>query len=85
MSRRTIISLAASIIVGIACIATVSTDAFAYRADVGRAGVGRAGVHHGGVHHGAAVRRGVAVGAGAAAAGAYHAPRCGFLPLPPCY
>jgi hypothetical protein len=27
----------------------------------------------------------VAVGAGAAAAGAYHAPRCGFLPLPPCY
>ena len=80
MSRRTIISLAASIIVGIACIATVSTDAFAYRA-----GVGRAGVHHDGVHHGAAVRRGVAVGAGAAAAGAYHAPRCGFLPLPPCY
>ena len=85
MSRRTIISLAASIIVGIACIATVSTDAFAYRAGVGRAGVGRAGVHHGGVHHGAAIRRGVAVGAGAAAAGAYHAPRCGFLPLPPCY
>jgi hypothetical protein len=85
MSRRTIISLAAPIIVGIACIATVSTDAFAYRAGVGRAGVGRAGVHHGGVHHGAAVRRGVAVGAGAAAAGAYHAPRCGFLPLPPCY
>jgi hypothetical protein len=85
MSRRTIVSLAASIIVGIACIATVSTDAFAYRAGVVRAGVGRAGVHHGGVHHGAAVRRGVAVGAGAAAAGAYHAPRCGFLPLPPCY
>jgi hypothetical protein len=85
MSRRTIVSLAASIIVGIACIASVSTDAFAYRA-----GVGRAGVHHGGVHHGAAVRRGVAVGAGAATAGAaavgaYHAPRCGFLPLPPCY
>jgi len=80
MPRRTGISLAASIIVGIACIATVSTDAFAYRA-----GVGRAGVHRGGVHHGAAVRRGVAVGAGAAAAGAYHAPRCGFLPLPPCY
>ena len=85
MSRRTLISVAASVIVGIACIATVSTDAFAYRAGVGRAGVGRAGVHHGGVHHGAAVRRGVAVGAGAAAAGAYHAPRCGFLPLPPCY
>jgi hypothetical protein len=86
MSRRTIVSLAAFIIVGIACIATVSTDAFAYRAGVGRAGVGRAGIHHAGVHHhGAAVRRGAAVGVGAAsagvaAAGAYHAPRCGFLP-----
>jgi len=78
MSRRTIVSRAASIIVAIVWLAT-STDAFAYRA-----GVGRAGIHHGGIHHGA-VRRGVAVGAGGAAAGAYHAPRCGFLPLPPCY
>jgi hypothetical protein len=82
MSRRTLISLAASVIVGIACIATVSTDAFAYRRGVG---VGRAGVYHGGVHRGglyrgavyrggvyrgAAVRRGVAVGVGAAAVGA---------------
>lgn len=86
MSRRTIISLAASVIIGIACVATVSTDAFAYR----RGGVARAGVYHGGVHRagvyrggvyrggayragvyrGAAVRRGVAVGAGAAAVGA---------------
>jgi hypothetical protein len=83
MSRRTIVSLAASVIIGIACIATVSTDAFAYRA-----GEGRAGIHHGGVHHAVAVRRGVGAGvatAGAAAVGAYHAPRCGFLPLPPCY
>jgi len=31
MSRRTLISLAASVIVGIACIVTVSTDAFARR------------------------------------------------------
>ena len=92
MSRRTLISLAASLVVGIACIATISTDAFAYRRGVG---VGRAGVYHGGVHRGAvyrggvyrgvAVRRGVAVGVGAAAAGAYYAPRCGYYPNPPCY
>lgn len=92
MSRRTLISLAASGIVGIACAATISTDAFAYRrgVGVGRVGVGRAGVYHGGVYRGAAVRRGVAVGVGAAAvgaaaAGAYYAPRCGYYPNPPCY
>jgi hypothetical protein len=97
MSRRTIISSAASVIVGIACIATISTDALAYRA--GRVGVGRAGVYHGGayrggVYRGAAVRRGVAVGVGAAAVGAaaygaygghYNTPRCGYQPYPPCY
>lgn len=93
MSRRTIISLAASVIIGIGCIATVSTDAFAYRG--GRAGVGRVGGYHGGVHHagvyrGAAVRRGVAVGVGAAAVGAaaygaYGAQRCGYYPYPACY
>jgi hypothetical protein len=27
----------------------------------------------------------VAVGVGAAAAGAYYAPRCGYYPNPPCY
>jgi hypothetical protein len=96
MSRRTIFSLAASVIIGIACVATISTDAFAYRG--GRVGVGRAGVYHGGayrggVYRGAAVRRGVAVGVGAAAVGAaaygayggYYAPRCGYYPNPPCY
>ena len=87
MSRRTLISLAATVIVGIVCIATISTDAFAYRRGVG---VGRAGVYHGGVYRGAAVRRGAAVGVGAAAvgaaaAGAYYAPRCGYYPNPPCY
>jgi hypothetical protein len=81
MSRRTLISLAATAIVGIVCIATISTDAFAYRRGVG---VGRAGVYHGDVYRGAAVRRGVAVGVGAAAAGAYYAPRCGYYPNPPC-
>jgi hypothetical protein len=34
MSRRTLISLAATAIVGIVCIATISTDAFAYRRGV---------------------------------------------------
>jgi hypothetical protein len=77
MSRRTIISLAASVIISIGCIATISTDAFAYRRGVS---VGRAGVYHGGVYRGAAVRRGVAVGVGAAAvgaaaAGAYYPPK----------
>lgn len=93
MSRRTIFSSTASIIVGIACVAMISNDAFAYRG--GRAGVGRVGVHHGGayragVYRGAAVRRGVAVGVGAvavgaAAYGAYGAPRCGYYPYPACY
>jgi hypothetical protein len=102
MSRRTLIALAASVIVGIVLIATVSTDAFARRGGGGgRAG---AGIHHGGVHHGAvhrggvyrgaAVRRGVAVGVGAAAVGAagaygaygaYGAQRCGYYPYPACY
>ena len=95
MSRRTIISLAASVIIGIGCIATISTDAFAYRGG-GRVGVGRVGVHHGGIHHGgvyrgAVVRRGVAVGVGAAAVGAAAygaygaAQRCGYYPYPACY
>jgi hypothetical protein len=94
MSRRTIFSVTASIFVGIACIAMISTDALAYRggrAGVGRAGVHHAGVHHGGVYRGAAVRRGVAVGVGAAAVGAAAygaygaAPSCGYYPYPPCY
>ena len=90
MSRRTIFSLVASVIIGIGCVATISTDALAYR--VGRVGVGRAGVYHGGayrggVYRGSAVRRGVAVGVGAAAVGAaaagaygsyYNTPRCGY-------
>ena len=96
MSRRTIFSLAASAIIGIACVATISTDAFAYRG--GRAGVGRAGYHggayrgaayRGGVYRGAAVRRGVAVGVGAAAVGAAaygaYGHTCGYYPNPPCY
>ena len=92
MSSRFIVSLAASAIVGIVCIATISTDAFAYRrgVGVGRVGVYHGGVYRGGVYRGAAVRRGVAVGVGAAAvgaaaAGAYGAYRCGYYPYGPCY
>jgi hypothetical protein len=91
MSRRTIYSLALSVIFGIGFIATISTDASAYY----RRGVGvyRGGVYRGGVYRG--VRPGVALGlgaaaVGAAAAGAYYAPRyyapaCGYYPYPPCY
>lgn len=92
MLHRTLVSIAATIVLSVACIATISTDAFAYRrgVGVGRAGVYHGGVYRGGVYRGAAVRRGVAVGVGAAAvgaaaAGAYYAPRCGYYPNPPCY
>jgi len=86
MSGRIMMSLAASIIIGIGCMAMISTDAFAFRGG-GRAGVGHAGVgvHHAGVHHGGvAVRRGVAVGVGAAAAAGAYA-HCGYAPYPACY
>ena len=92
MSRRTILSLIASVIIGIGFVGTISTDASAYY----RRGVGvyRGGVYRGGVSRG--VRPGVAIGigaaaVGAAAAGAYYAPRyyapqaCGYYPYPPCY
>jgi hypothetical protein len=75
------ISIAATAILGIAC---VSTDALARGGRAGHAG----GVHHGGVAHGAYVRRGVAVGVGAAAVGAtryYNSNACGYYPYPPCY
>jgi hypothetical protein len=86
MSRRTIMSLAASVMFGIGFILTVSTDASAYRGGF-RGGVYRGGVYRGGVYRGGfyrGVRPGVAVGigaaavgaaaVGAAAAGAYYAP-----------
>src|SRR5207247_7655628 len=68
LSRRTIIALAASVILGIGFIGTISTDASAYRGGVYRGGVYRGGVYRGGVYRG--VRPGVAVGIGAAAVGA---------------
>ena len=94
MSRRTLISLCASIILGIGCAAMISNDAFAYRAAYrGGAVAYRGGAYRGAAYRGAAVRRGVAVGVGAAAVGAaaygaygaYGAYRCGYYPYQPCY
>ena len=94
MSYRTVISVAAAAILGIACI---STDALAYRgrAHVGgvhAGGVRVGGVYHGGVYHGGVyrhgyVRPGVAVGIGAAVAAPhiYNRAACGYYPYPPCY
>lgn len=83
MSR--LLSLAASAIIGIGFLGTISTDASAYRAGVYRGGVYRGGVYRGGVYRG--VRPGVAVGigaaaVGAAAAGAYYAPGYYGAPAP---
>jgi hypothetical protein len=92
MSYRTVISIAAAAVLGIAC---VSTDALAYRGGARAGGVRVGGVHagyRGGAYHGAYVGRGVGVGIGAAAVGAaVVAPRyynnvvCGYYPNPPCY
>jgi hypothetical protein len=88
MSYRTVASIAAAAILGIACI---STDAFARGGARVGGGVHRAGVYHGGAYRGAAVRRGVAVGVGAAAVGAavaapryYNSTQCGYYGYPPC-
>jgi hypothetical protein len=89
MSYRTVISVAAAAILGIAC---VSTDALAYRGGA-RAGGARAGGYHGGAYRGGYARRGVGVGVGvgAAAVGAaivapryYNSAGCGYYPYPPC-
>ena len=93
MSYRTVISIAAAAILG---IAFVSTDALAYRGGVRVGGVHAGGVRVGGVHRGGAyrgayVRPGVAVGVGAAVGAAVAAPylynraACGYYPYPPCY
>lgn len=91
MSYRTVISIAAAAIFGIAC---VSTDALAFRG-AGRAGGARVGgVYRGGAYRGGYARRGVGVGVGigaAAVGSAVVAPRyynravCGYYPYPPCY
>lgn len=75
MSRRTLILLAASAIIGVACIATASTDAFAYRrgVGVGHAGGYQGGVARGGVYRGGVARAGVYRG-GVYRGGVYGAP-----------
>jgi hypothetical protein len=92
MPYRTIISIAVAAVLGIACFAT---DALAYRAVYRGGGVHVAGVYRGGayrgagVYRGAYVRRGVAVGVGAATVVAprhyYNSAACGYHPSPPCY
>jgi hypothetical protein len=90
MSYRTVISIAAAAVLGIAC---VSTEALAYRGGA-RAGGVRVGGVHAGYRGGAYARRGVGVGVGlgtAAVGAAIVAPRyynsvgCGYYPNPPCY
>ena len=98
MSYRTVISIAAAAMLGIAC---VSTDALARGG--GRAGGFHGGARAGGFHAGGArvgggyrggyARRGVGVGVGlgAGAVGAavlapryYNSVGCGIYPNPPC-
>jgi hypothetical protein len=86
MSYRTVISIAAATVLGVAC---VSTDALAYRAVYRGGGVHVGGVYRGVAHRGAYVRRGVGVGAAAAGAAAiapryYNTAGCGYSPYPPC-
>jgi hypothetical protein len=84
MSYRTIASVAAAAIIGIAC---VSTDALA-RGGRGGGLHHAGGVHHAGAYHGGAyVRRGVgaaAVGAAAVGGAMYNRAQCGYYPYPPC-
>lgn len=86
MSLRIIISLAVVSTLG---VASVSTDAFAWRGGVYRGGVARGGIYRGGVAWRGGYRPGLAVGAaaiGAAAAAPYYGrPACGYYPYPPCY
>jgi hypothetical protein len=93
MTYRTVISVAAAALLGIAC---VSTDAMAYRGGVRAGGARVGGVYRGGAYRGGYVGRGVGVGVGvgvgAAAVGAaivapryYNSVACGYYPNPPCY
>jgi len=91
MSSRTIVAAVAALVLG---VASLSTDALAFRG--GARGVyhgGRYGRHGGYAYHRGYWRPGVGVGAaaagaavGAAAAGSYYnRAACGYYPNPPCY
>ena len=56
MSLRTIVSIAASVIIGIACIATVSTNTFAR--DAGMTRLNHNPTHHHTINHGRAAHPG---------------------------
>ena len=79
MPYRRIFLLAASVIIGIACAATASSDAFAYL----RGGYERAQAHQETAQRVVPAHRGAALGVPGRAksdAGAHHAPRCGQSP-----
>ena len=89
MSRRSTI---AAIVIGTACIVTISSDAIA-RPGRGVGGVGGPGVGVGrpgvgvgrpGVGVGRPVARGAAVGVAVGTGAAYARPRCGYNPYPAC-
>jgi hypothetical protein len=89
MSRRSMVSLAATVIIGSASIVTISNDASAYSSSgipIWQPGAYRGGGNRG-VYYRGGRYRGVApaVAVGAIAAGAYYAPRCGYYPYRPCY
>jgi hypothetical protein len=94
MAYRTILSIAAAAVFG---IAGVSTDALAYYRGGGRVG-GYHGAYRGawrggyarpgwgvGVGVGAAAIGAAAVGAAIAAPNYYNTVTCGYYPYPPCY
>jgi hypothetical protein len=92
MRCQTILSFITASAVAIASLTITSDAAFAFRG--GRGGARHVGGYHGGAHHHhayrAPIRHRVAVGVGAAAAGAagayyYGQPQCGYQPYPPCY
>jgi hypothetical protein len=88
MSRRSIVSIVATVIIGSACVVSISNDASAYSSSgipIWQPGVNRGSVYRGGGHRGAYHRGGYYRGAVGAAAGAYYAPRCGYYPYGPCY
>lgn len=80
MSRRSIVSLAATVMIGSACLVTISNDAAAYSSSgiaIWQPGVYRGGVYRGGGYRGAYYRGACYRGAvGAAAVRAYYARRC---------
>jgi hypothetical protein len=78
MSRRSIVSLAAYVVIGSACIVTISNDASAYSSSgisIWQPGVYRGGVYRGGGYHRGGYYRATV---GAAAAGRSPYRRCGY-------